>query len=186
MTNGTGMGGDQFAGIMEPVARLLLGEPNRAFSRGKELRFGSQGSLKVDLNDGIAYDFSDEKGGGVLWLVERQTGLKGAAAVEWLQQQGLFDADGEPRPVRGHQPRPGPRPPVPTTGSGIKPSVSHETPTKVIATYDYVDENGHLIFQVLRYEPKSFRQRQPYKAPGRGASRMGSTAWMTAVANGSS
>lgn len=32
---------------------------------------------------------------------------------------------------------------------------------KIVATYDYVDENGALIFQVVRYEPKSFAQRRP-------------------------
>jgi putative DNA primase/helicase len=30
-----------------------------------------------------------------------------------------------------------------------------------VATYDYVDENGTLLFQVVRYWPKSFRQRRP-------------------------
>jgi 5S rRNA maturation endonuclease (ribonuclease M5) len=30
-----------------------------------------------------------------------------------------------------------------------------------IATYDYVDEEGTLLFQVVRYWPKSFRQRRP-------------------------
>ena len=30
---------------------------------------------------------------------------------------------------------------------------------KIIATYDYKDEQGHLLFQVVRYEPKSFAQR---------------------------
>ena len=30
-----------------------------------------------------------------------------------------------------------------------------------VGTYDYVDESGKLIFQVCRYEPKTFRQRQP-------------------------
>jgi len=31
----------------------------------------------------------------------------------------------------------------------------------VSAMYDYVDENGALLFQVLRYEPKDFKQRRP-------------------------
>jgi putative DNA primase/helicase len=31
----------------------------------------------------------------------------------------------------------------------------------IAATYDYCDENGALLFQVVRYEPKSFRQRRP-------------------------
>jgi hypothetical protein len=32
---------------------------------------------------------------------------------------------------------------------------------KVIATYDYKDESGELLYQVVRYEPKDFRQRRP-------------------------
>lgn len=29
------------------------------------------------------------------------------------------------------------------------------------ATYDYTDENGELLYQAVRYEPKDFRQRKP-------------------------
>lgn len=32
---------------------------------------------------------------------------------------------------------------------------------RIIATYDYEDERGDLLFQVVRYEPKDFRQRRP-------------------------
>ncbi|SLM47397.1 conserved protein of unknown function [Nitrospira japonica] len=32
---------------------------------------------------------------------------------------------------------------------------------KIVATYDYTDERGTLLFQVLRYHPKTFRQRRP-------------------------
>jgi len=53
-------------------------------------------------------------------------------------------------------------------------SNAHPTPkSKVIATYDYVDEHGTLLGQVLRKEPKAFTQRRPkdggweYKAPER-------------------
>ncbi len=31
----------------------------------------------------------------------------------------------------------------------------------IVKTYDYTDEQGNLIYQVCRYEPKDFRQRQP-------------------------
>ena len=31
----------------------------------------------------------------------------------------------------------------------------------IVAEYSYVDEKGDLLFQVVRYEPKSFRQRRP-------------------------
>ena len=32
---------------------------------------------------------------------------------------------------------------------------------KIVATYDYADESGAVLFQCVRYEPKDFRQRQP-------------------------
>lgn len=34
-------------------------------------------------------------------------------------------------------------------------------PAQIVATYDYTDEAGKLLYQVCRMEPKSFRQRQP-------------------------
>jgi len=32
---------------------------------------------------------------------------------------------------------------------------------KIVKTYDYTDEKGNLLFQVVRYEPKGFAQRRP-------------------------
>jgi putative DNA primase/helicase len=32
---------------------------------------------------------------------------------------------------------------------------------RISATYDYTDESGNLLYQVLRFEPKDFRQRRP-------------------------
>lgn len=32
---------------------------------------------------------------------------------------------------------------------------------RIVGTYDYVDESGAILFQVVRYDPKDFRQRQP-------------------------
>lgn len=40
-------------------------------------------------------------------------------------------------------------------GSGDKPSV------QIVATYDYRDEKSELLYQVVRFEPKDFRQRRP-------------------------
>jgi len=42
-------------------------------------------------------------------------------------------------------------------GSGSKPTA----PGRIVATYDYTDAAGDLLFQVCRMEPKSFRQRRP-------------------------
>jgi len=36
-----------------------------------------------------------------------------------------------------------------------------ESPPRIVATYPYVDEIGKPLFEVVRYEPKGFRQRRP-------------------------
>jgi len=35
------------------------------------------------------------------------------------------------------------------------------TKSQIVATYDYQDESGRLLYQVVRYYPKDFRQRRP-------------------------
>jgi hypothetical protein len=35
------------------------------------------------------------------------------------------------------------------------------TPRRAVESYDYTDENGTLLYQVVRYDPKDFRQRRP-------------------------
>ena len=37
---------------------------------------------------------------------------------------------------------------------------------QIVATYDYTDSDGKLLFQVVRYAPKDFRQRRPDGAGG--------------------
>jgi hypothetical protein len=38
---------------------------------------------------------------------------------------------------------------------------SPRVPRRIVATYDYCDEAGALLYQTVRYEPKDFRQRRP-------------------------
>jgi putative DNA primase/helicase len=45
----------------------------------------------------------------------------------------------------------------PTSANGHKRPRSPE----MVATYDYHDEGGNLLFQVVRYSDKSFKQRRP-------------------------
>jgi len=47
-----------------------------------------------------------------------------------------------------------------------KPLPRKKQPPKELAHYDYTDEHGELVFQVVRLEPKDFRQRRP--KPGGG------------------
>lgn len=114
---------------MEAVARRLLGEPNRALSSQTEWRYGSRGSLKIDLSQGVWFDYEHQTGGGVLALIERHTQRANGEAVAWLKSNLGIEL-----PVTARQP---------------------------VATYPYTDEDGAELFQVVRYEPKDFRQRRP-------------------------
>ena len=47
-----------------------------------------------------------------------------------------------------------------STGGKAKPS-SKGNPAKIVATYDYTDEQHVLLYQKVRLDPKYFRQRKP-------------------------
>ncbi len=79
-----------FASLMEPVARRLLGEPNEKLSKKNELRYGANGSLKILLKEGMFFDFETKEGGGVLDFIRRVTG---SDPMEWLQASGLLKLD---------------------------------------------------------------------------------------------
>jgi hypothetical protein len=122
----------QYRDSAEKVARELLGEPNKSMSKpGKEVRFGNRGSMKLDLAKGVFYDHETGEGGGVRWLVKRQTGISDEADVtRWLADRGYINAARLPNP-------------------------------QIVARYPYTDANDKLLFEVLRYEPKAFKQRKP-------------------------
>lgn len=43
----------------------------------------------------------------------------------------------------------------------LPPRSPKTTAKKIVATYDYTDDSGRLLYQAVRYEPKDFRQRRP-------------------------
>jgi hypothetical protein len=129
--------------LMEPVALLLLGEPNRRLSKKGELRFGAYGSVSCDLKTGTWFDHEANDGGGVLDLIEQKTGARGAERFDWLELHNLWTND-QAKPTGKHR-------------GGLGREVAH---------YDYTDEVGNLLYQVVRFEPKTFRQRRPNGAGG--------------------
>ena len=74
---------------IEPVARVLLGVPNKHLSKPTELRYGTHGSLKIDLNKNAWFDHEANCGGGVLDLVNREIGGDHSDARRWLADNGL-------------------------------------------------------------------------------------------------
>jgi hypothetical protein len=132
-----------FAALMEPVALKLLGEPNMKLSNlPRDVRFGSRGSLAVNFEDGKWFDHEAKVGGGVLDLISHKTGRNRAEAQAWLRREGICSLASS-------------SPPALRTTTGVR------THGKIVATYDYIDERGDLIFQVVRFDPKDFRQRRP-------------------------
>ena len=122
-----------FASLADAVARELLGEPNRQLSKPGELRFGSNGSLKVAVAGeaaGTFKDFETDEGGGLLDLINRSIGGDHVRALEWLEDRFGSNASA---------PRDGGR---------------------IVALYQYHDEEGEPLFEVVRFEPKTFRQRK--------------------------
>jgi len=115
------------------VALALLGGPNRKLSKPQELRFGSRGSLAVDVEKGVWQDHESGTGGGMIELVMRQKSLDKSAAAKWLRDGGFL-------PERDQQPRSKPR---------------------VVENYDYLSADGEVLFRVARLEPKDFRQQTP-------------------------
>lgn len=125
------------AHTMEAVALALWGEPNRRLSSETELRFGTHGSRSVDLVQGVWHDHEVGKGGGVLDAIREVKGLGNGAAFAWMREHGITvdEPAAHPTPARGQR--------------------------RTVAAYDYADEHGELLYQVIRYEPKDFRQRRP-------------------------
>jgi Protein of unknown function (DUF3987) len=158
-----------FETIIESVAVRLLGEVNHRLSKPpKVLRFGTHGSMSIDTESGLFFDHEAKVGGGVIKLVIHKQGGNHDTAVDWLRREG-FLPDRKPS-----------KPPRPSNGgASTHTSDSHEVkvkveakaeaepePRRIVREYDYTDEHGALLFQVVRYIPKDFRQRRPGETPG--------------------
>ena len=129
-----------FAALMEPVARHLLGEPNRHLSSKEQLRFGTNGSLSVEIGGekaGTFYDHEHDVGGGVLDFIAHKIGVVNGNGMAWLAEHGFTPSND-----------------------------THPGPRQVETAYDYLDADGQLAFQVVRRHPKKFLQRQPDGAGG--------------------
>ena len=61
-------------GIAETAATALLGDPVRKLSRGRGWRYGTKGSLSVDLDNAAWFDFEGETGAGLSKPIEREIG----------------------------------------------------------------------------------------------------------------
>jgi RecA-family ATPase len=103
---------------------------------------GGTDRFSINNTKGVFNCRGCQRGGDVIALVEFLDGVDFPHAIETLTGNGLNGGRPQPQP----QPQPKPKP-----GPGVR----------IVATYDYEDKNGAAIFQVVKYDPKDFRQRRP-------------------------
>ncbi|MGF3026952.1 AAA family ATPase [Methylobacterium aquaticum] len=123
-----------FASLMVPVVEKVLGQPVQRNGTGTDIRWGANLAVSVNATTGQWFCHVAEVGGGVLEFLRVKQNMSTGEALDWLRDEGFLP----PREA--------------CSPSGGK---------RLAATFDYVDEDGELLFQVLRYEPKAFRQRRP-------------------------
>jgi hypothetical protein len=121
---------------LEQVLRALSERGLRRNGKGWQARCPAHddGRASLSINEG-----TDRRA-----LLHCHAGCDTTAVVSGL---GLKLADLMP-------PRAEARTPSNRTSGGKK------RPPRVVATYDYCDERGELLYQVMRREPKDFRQRR--------------------------
>lgn len=110
--------------------------------------------------------FAEHKKGHFCVTVTASQGLwnchdcqEGGSVIDWEMAAYGVDAKEAMRRLGGD--------PVETVS--VKPMSSPSTrkeqgPSKLVKTYDYTDEDGTVLYQACRYEPKSFRQRRVVKS----------------------
>lgn len=120
----------------ERIAKHYWGEPNQKLSvKGRTLRWGTHGSKELDLQKSTYYDFELCEGGGVVDIVRNygKVTISGSVAETLEKEFGI-------------------------QRQAQKSLVPKQYISKV---YEYYNSDGELGYQVLRYEPKTFRQRRP-------------------------
>ena len=119
-------------------------------------------SLSVTPSKGLYFCFGCEASGDVITFVQRKEGVDFPEALRRVADSAGMTV---PAPI----PHPGPVNGKPANGTqrqtiqptAVAPQPGDQKPGRVVATYPYTDEGGVLLFEVLRLEPKSFRQRRP-------------------------
>lgn len=118
------------------------GEPNPEHSTRAQFRWGTYGSLSCEIEGeqkGSWVNHETKTGGGALQFLTIEERMLPALAREWLSTEFHIEL--------------------------TQQSLALRKRPNIVATYDYRDEHGNLLYQAVRLEPKAFRQRRPGGSP---------------------
>ena len=138
--------------VAELVFDEFIGPRNKALSTSSEWRWGTNGSIKVNLSEGTWFDHEDQTGGGVLDLLKAFKGFDKPEALDWLADKDLIkrrEKDGKAGEQRGK----------------FAGFMDHWP----IATFSYFDDKGKLAYEVLKFAkdaPRKYMQRRPHPSGG--------------------
>jgi hypothetical protein len=141
-----------FAPYMLQVATELWGPPRPGATK-TEVRFGDQRT--INPLKGNWWDHGEQKGGGVLDLITRETGRKGRDAIAWLRDRGFHVDDEAPARAPRAPAGPKPRAQAPKAPPAHTPAQAPAPRAQMVKAWDYLDETGALLFQVCRMEDGS-------------------------------
>ena len=120
------------------IAIALLGEENKRLSSSSELRFGSHGSMSIDLGKGTWYDHETEEGGGMVSLIKKH---HGEDVSQFLRSIGVEDLK-----------------PVSISNGAVKPQKTYSSSQmqELAKTAELVSRYSDT-FCVMRFKGKSIR-----------------------------
>jgi len=115
------------------------------------LHGGDGPNFSVNPENGLWTCFTDcQDGGDVFDFLSRKEGLDFpdalAQVAAFAGTSAFAEASAAARPSESRTAR---------------PKAARPAPRRLVETYDYADEEGALLFQVVRYDPKGFSQRRP-------------------------
>jgi len=117
------------------VASEVFGEIK--ITTDSELRFGTKYSKAVNLTNATWFDFEANEGGGLIDLIQKHKSLSGRELSDYLYNEfGIGERNIDTKAAK-----------PPPQGS------------KIVNEYNYINEHGEVTYQVLRFEPKTFKQR---------------------------
>jgi putative DNA primase/helicase len=119
---------------MTPAERVIaaLSASGLSVRENGSRKWEAQCPAHDDRNASLSIDVGDDE--RALLCCHAGCATDAMVAALGLEMRDLF-ADDRPATTNGHR--------------------------KIVASYDYLDESCGLLYQVIRFEPKSFRQRRP-------------------------